>query len=629
MSSPSPGVQTPRFGAIAGLALVAAILIAAVVIKAIPRSDDAGIYGWNTGPDGETVTSISPGLPADRAGLRVGDRVEYAVLPLLGRINTDWPQAVAPGDTLTVRFERNGVSHIVTMAAAPTVGINVRMIAGLIAGFVVMLVGGFLVIARPTRMSWGLLLVGLTELADPLINRWSTPMVLLLTATLSNVVRAAGWAGLLIFASRFPTNMPHGWLRGVDKAAVPIASIYVALSVVDALIFRYGAAPPPYAVQLALLYVIPASISLLAFASLANALFGARGSTRQRLIPVTSTFAVYALIAGGGIIANVIATNIIVLTALPVAGAVMLVAFAAAAAYGIVRHRVFDVTFIVSRTVVYTLLTAILIGIFAVVDILVARWLEGSQLAIVVELAVAVTIGVSLRTMHHRVDRFVDSVLFRHRHVAEQRLARVAKTLPHATSAEFVDAALVDEPVDSYSLASAAVFRRETGGSFARVASNGWGQRDAPALDASDRLVVQLAAELDVVHLGSIRWPRTDLPSGLAQPLLAIPIVVRHSLTAIAIYGGHVGGEAIDPDEVRALVQLAAPAAAAYDHIEAASLQGQLEELRTANAALQVENRATSGAVEIMRRQMTAIDVLIGERRMDPIQGSIQGSTPT
>ncbi|HET9028543.1 MAG TPA: hypothetical protein VFN49_00040, partial [Candidatus Aquilonibacter sp.] len=50
---------------------------------------------------------------------------------------------------------------------------------------------------------------------------------------------------------------------------------------------------------------------------------------------------------------------------------------------------------------------------------------------------------------------------------------------------------------------------------------------------------------------------------------LAIPVTVRHELVSFTLYGAHLNGAQLDPEEVELLEELAREAARAYDHIEA------------------------------------------------------------
>lgn len=136
------------------------------------------------------------------------------------------------------------------------------------------------------------------------------------------------------------------------------------------------------------------------------------------------------------------------------------------------------------------------------------------------EAAVALAFGIWLNTLHARIDHFVDSVLFRRRHLAEAHLQRVAATLPHAEDAEFIDDALVVDACDTLAIASAAVFRRDGAQGFARTLSRGWSDAHAKAIARSDRLSVRLLAELEPADLADVRWERTDVPAGIGQPLL-------------------------------------------------------------------------------------------------------------
>jgi hypothetical protein len=424
------------------------------------------------------------------------------------------------------------------------------------------------------------------------------------------------FAGLLIFVSRFPGDNPRGWLRVLDRAAIPIGFAYLILTAYWGANMLFGTTPPPYAVGTIADYLFPAFVAICALAALATSVRATGGSARQRVVPVIATFALWVALYAASIIVNDLYTNVFVTSVLPALTYFALSLFAVAVAYGVIRHRVIDVSFILSRTLVYTILTAILVGIFALIDLFIGSWLERSQLAFALEIVAAVFIGLSLNAMHGRVDHFVDSVLFRRRHLAERRLERAAKTLPHSTTADFVDEALVVEPTQSLDLASSAVFRRRPDGRFERRFALGWSDGSALALDPSDHLLIQLEAELDVLNLSDVRWPRADIPTGLFQPLLAVPIVVRHRLTGFALYGGHVGGEALDPDEVRSLRLLAVPAGVAYDHLEAEALRAENDRLLAANAALQLDKRLNVDALDLLRRQMAAIDELLQQRRL-------------
>ena len=97
-----------------------------------------------------------------------------------------------------------------------------------------------------------------------------------------------------------------------------------------------------------------------------------------------------------------------------------------------------------------------------------------------------------------------------------------------------------------------------------------------------------------------IQWRPPFAVDAQHAPVIAFPIFVRHDLEAIAFYGGHETGEAIDPDEVRVLESLCVGAAAALDHLEAEQLRKQVDDLHralaTATRDLQMLRGAAAGA---------------------------------
>jgi vacuolar-type H+-ATPase subunit E/Vma4 len=59
--------------------------------------------------------------------------------------------------------------------------------------------------------------------------------------------------------------------------------------------------------------------------------------------------------------------------------------------------------------------------------------------------------------------------------------------------------------------------------------------------------------------------------------VLAMPVLLRDQIIAIALYGLHRSGADIDPDEERSLKPLLERAGAAYDHIDAEALRAKVE----------------------------------------------------
>jgi hypothetical protein len=585
-------VTRERTGETVALTLIAFVTLYWVVQMFRVWDISGGYFGWNLGSDGRTIVYVTPGAPAARAGIRPGDRVDWATLPLLGRSNLVLVQSTALDAQLTVSVERGGVQRTVTMHAvpwSPVVQDEARL--GLIAQVILIGMGIALVRFRPSRMTWGFLFAWLgTSHAQTLIWAENDPVRFFARNGFSAALYGASAAGLLIFISRFPRNESRGPLVFLDRTAIPFgAAVTVMWLVLDALILFSPVSPPQWLLLILIDALWPA-IGAVAILSLIVALHQTTSSDRQRILPVLvavglltlsmAAFQLYRALATAGMLFGIVRSSYAVAELL----------LAAAVAHGIIRYRVLDLSFAISRTVVYTMITTMIVATLALIDFASSKFLERLQLTFVLEAGAALAFGMGMNTIHARIDRFVDSVLFRRRHLADQRLRRASRTLTHAESGRFIDEALVVEAADALDLASAAVFRREED-RFVRILDRGWKSSDAGSLSQDDQIVVNLSAELQTIDLLTLGWTRADVPEGIDRPILAVPLVVRHELLGFVLYGGHIGGEAIDPDEKKTLGTLAYAAASAYDHIRATALVAESERLRSEIAILSREQR--------------------------------------
>lgn len=587
------------------LAFVVALALFWIVLAGIMWGGlDGGYYGWNLGSDGRTIVYVTPGSKVDKAGITAGDRVDWATLPLLGRTNLALEESAPLDGLLTLTVFHGGAARTVSMLPTRWEDHEQNQTrVSFIVQIVLIGIGVALVCLRPSRMTWGFLVAWLSW-PTAIWSEHDTAKFLLVNGSASLLLGVSA-AGLLTFVSRFPKDRPQGALVYLDRLAIPYGTLVAALGLSLDVMIAYSVVPPPQW----LAFMIQSGVPALTAATLLLALVISYATTssadRQRILPVLAAFAflelatavyqIYIANFTGGFGQYAFADCIVI-------GQLLL---AVAVAHGIIKNRVVDLSFTISRTLVYTVLTSILLGAFALVDVVSAHLFEHLQIALFLEALVALAFGIWLKRLHAQIDGFVDRVLFRHRHLAEERLHRTARTLTHAESATFIDEALVIEASDAFDLASAAVFRAE-GDAFVRVVDVGWKSDDVTTIQQDDHLVVNLRAELQAIDLLTVRWPRADVPKGLEHPILAIPLVVRHEVLGFVLYGGHKGGEAIDPDENRTLVHLAHAAASAYEHIRAKTLVAESSALRNQNAVLQEKEHLLREMVDALKRPSTS-----------------------
>jgi hypothetical protein len=551
-------------------------------------SHPIGVFGYGTNLDG-VVTGVDPGSPAFGAGIQVGDRLDESSMSpqeLFDLIQI--PAVKSAGLTRSFGVYHSGERREVSLVSVPEhmgVADEALILITLITTLVFIAIGATVVLLRPSPVSWGFfffciafapagtLLFGLTEVYVSL----PAPYAQYFEIMHVGVLHYAGVIGLLVFALRFLQEPISGWRLWAERA-LPFA--FVSLVGVQTLyiVNTYLLGRP--AETIGRIGIALASIAaLVVMFALIDTYAHRQGAERQRIQWVVLGFAI-ALVANlAEQIAFIDATNapFAVLSGLSLLNVMAPIAVA----YAIVKHRVIDVSFVVSRALVYGVLTSLLVGAFALVDWLFMEKLKLARLGVLAEMGVAVAGGFWFNGLHKRVDSSIDAIFFRQRHRAELQLARNAAALPYATTTGAVSQALVTEPSRALALASAALFRRGRDGGFVREESEGWAAGDLSRMDDTDaHLLMLVQAEGGPLSLYDHPWRTEGVPSGPAHPALVMPVIVRRELAAIVFYGSHVHGEGLDPDEIKAIAGLAPGAAMAYDHLDAEAMQKSNEALR-------------------------------------------------
>jgi hypothetical protein len=239
-------------------------------------------------------------------------------------------------------------------------------------------------------------------------------------------------------------------------------------------------------------------------------------------------------------------------------------------AYVILRHRVLDVGFVINRAVVYSVVSVIVVGIFVLLETLLGKYVENTSHAtsVAVQLAVALALGFSIRYVHARVDRFVDNVLFRERHLSEAAIRTFAQEASYFTDLDALLCACV-RTVERYAHArGAGVWLCDDSGRY-RARANTFAI--SPEIDENDPAAVSMRARHVSVHV-------RECDSGLPG-VRAFPMIVRGELLGILVCGQKFDDEAYAPDEEGALASLAAALGHAVDGIEVRELRRRLAQL--------------------------------------------------
>jgi len=557
-----------------------------------------GYFDGSALPYHLTFRGLDPGGAAARGGLREGDRIDMRGHTPLERLSMmGQPQAEKP---ITFSVERTS--------------------------------GRALAVVVPSAIDlsrfWNYLLwefANLWLLLFASLIAWRRPFVdnnLLLASVLASV--ALGFSAESLFF-----GLPQAWMYvalGIASEALPLsialwaalASSYarplstarrVALAFCYALVAfaiivgdgtpdrTAGIAPligtatlwfDP-TVFLGAIWTLPTDAAVLAaLLCSALAIAAARGIERQRAVWVLVPLAVFFF----ALESTALAFHFLSYGALLVMGQTYCVVALLAPlvlTYVALNRRLIDVGFVLNRTVVFAIVSTIVIGAFVLVEWAAGAWLVNAShtTSVIVGMVVALALGLSLRYIHAIVDRSVDRVLFQKRHEDESALRRFAH-----------ESAYITDPATLLERALSTV-RRHTGASsadvFVRNGSSTYVSMSGKPVevDENDPAIVALTAWNKPVDLH-----RVD--GSALHGELAFPMMSRGRLIGTLVCGSKNDGEAYAPDESDALVELARGVGGTLDVLEVKAGSDRdpaLAELCNSIAALSEATRLLPDAI--------------------------------
>lgn len=253
---------------------------------------------------------------------------------------------------------------------------------------------------------------------------------------------------------------------------------------------------------------------------------------------------------------------------------------------GVVRDRLFNVDFVVSRALVYVALTAGVIGAITIIEeVGTLVFFYNSDLSYAVLIGLSVAIGAFTTRLREPIETFVDRFIFRDRRAQRKSLEAIARNVIDARSTAEVDDALLERTVNALELTFAGIYRHEADGTFAFDRGIRFPHDIAITIGASDPLVAAIAQTRSPLALDG----RTAAHNGRAlsddRVAFAAPLFIEREIGAIVVYGRNVGGLDLDPDERELVVEIIAHASIALGALELARLRAAVAQTPTAVAS--------------------------------------------
>ena len=538
-----------------------------------------------------------PGGAADRAGIRAGDWVDVREQTLDARIALyAQPMAGRPIPLVIHRAAQRLTTRIRPSSAwEAEVGLKLWGNSVPFVWVFAFLACAFLIALRRSALPEGrALALILLSFAGPAAFVVPSPMGTLIAWILLPVFTVIVTALLSVaLSSSFGVRSP---LRRVLElcayaavgafVAAIVAFVYALLTLkIDPMLVGFGDLSSPVGLTALLTIVVDVCIVAVASAAVATTDRSERPRAAWLLLPIP-----LMLLMGNvwGLLQNFAHTwagN----QGLTVLSNVFWLLGAFAVTYALLKRRVLDFEFVLSRTLVFAIVSLIVVVAFTLLEWVLGTVLTGVSHAtsFVANAALALVLGLSLRYIHIRADAFVDRVFFRKRHDDERALLDFSREAAYVTSSN----ALLDQAIENvrtHTDARNAAVLLDTTGTYAAVRSFGDG---VPAeVEENDAAILALKS-----------WHKPLDPHRYATTLqgaLAVPMLARGRLAGVLVLGERAGGEAYAPDEVEALSQFAHGVGSALDVLSTSgsdsltSLKDTIAAAMTSMQELIVELRA-------------------------------------
>lgn len=237
-------------------------------------------------------------------------------------------------------------------------------------------------------------------------------------------------------------------------------------------------------------------------------------------------------------------------------------------AYAALRHRLVDLSFVISRTLVYGTVVAFVVGVFAIVEHAIATMAMGEEAGIALHLLVPLVLGVTLHKLRERIEHVIERLFFRRQFNAERALQRLAHESAYMEREDALIARTFGDIGEHVGPDSMAIYRRADGGYECAAQA---GQREWPdRIDADDAAFVALRS-------GAEEQALSDVKSAMGGGGIAFPMFVAGRLQGAIVCGDR--AQQYTPDERQLLKSVAHEVGAALHSLKARESERMLEAL--------------------------------------------------
>jgi hypothetical protein len=524
------------------------------------------------------VEALTADSPLAAAGVRVGDHIEFE------RYN-DFKGSAEPGESVAFMLHRPGSTlplsvKTVARQSKPDLAFIVLNLVYFCVGMVFAALVGFKRADSLACRALAFFFVGTVFTGVFWIAGLGTNLT---WARHANAAFALTWSALALFAILYPEDRPsHLRATLARHFGWYVAAVLVATLMRVARGFGYyipGMATTSIVLAIATL--------LLILAALRDGWRNSQGETRQRQLWLFAALGPFAFVAQLAIFPSLFSPELYhdyhyVQRSWAIVAYVGL-------AYAVLRYRVFNFGFAVNRAVLFTIISTLLLIVFAIVEFTVDKLLHfhGRQANIIIDAMVALGVILSFHRIQHWVSHKVDHTFFKHWHDASRRLRHFINTAVHINDTT----TLLDRFVTAVDLfaggTGTAVYSRAADGHF--VLRHTSLDSAPPQVDANAPLLLELQhaqGVLDTVNAG---------PAYGAA--LAIPMSVRGIINGMVLVGARRDRQQYRPDQLEQLGEAARHLGLDLEGLRVDELEAEGRQLAQRGALLEHEAKVLRAIV--------------------------------
>jgi len=234
----------------------------------------------------------------------------------------------------------------------------------------------------------------------------------------------------------------------------------------------------------------------------------------------------------------------------------------------VVRHRFFNVDFVVSRAVVYVALTAGVIGTITISEeVGTYVFYQNTDLAYGFLIVISMVIGSMTGKIKEFFDRIADRFIFRDRHAQRLALEFIAGYILDAETVADVHRALLQDAAHALQLSFGGILSRQSDGGYQLAEHYGWPEGFVLKLGPNDDVTRAITRTRGALTFSGkdTRLIQTSFPN--ERVAFAAPLFYDREVSGIVVYGHNVSGLDLDPDEREHLVRVVAHASIALNTI--------------------------------------------------------------